>query len=281
MKNQRATAKYAYLGPAGTFTEAALRGITGADDQLTPFANVTAALEAVRTGGYDHALVPIENSVEGVVARTLDELATGSPLVITAETTIPVSFSLLVLPEHAGKPITRVATHPHAESQCRAFIARELPGAEVIATPSTAAAAEGLAGGAWDAAIASKSAAEKYGLHTVATDIGDNPGAVTRFVLVERPGSLPEPTGFDRTSLVAYIGMDHAGALLEILTEFAKNDVNLTFIQSRPTGRELGHYHFIIDVEGHLADDAVKNSIAGLREICEDIRVLGSYPRKR
>jgi len=281
VKNQRATAKYAYLGPAGTFTEAALRGITGADDQLTPFANVTAALEAVRTGGYDHALVPIENSVEGVVARTLDELATGSPLVITAETTIPVSFSLLVLPEHAGKPITRVATHPHAESQCRAFIARELPGAEVIATPSTAAAAEGLAGGAWDAAIASQSAAEKYGLHTVATDIGDNPGAVTRFVLVERPGSLPEPTGFDRTSLVAYIGMDHAGALLEILTEFAKNDVNLTFIQSRPTGRELGHYHFIIDVEGHLADDAVKNSIAGLREICEDIRVLGSYPRKR
>ena len=281
MKNQRATAKYAYLGPAGNFTEAALRGITGADDQLTPFANVTAALEAVRTGGYDHALVPIENSVEGVVARTLDELATGSPLVITAETTIPVSFSLLVLPEHAGKPITRVATHPHAESQCRAFIARELPGAEVIATPSTAAAAEGLAGGAWDAAIASQSAAEKYGLHTVATDIGDNPGAVTRFVLVERPGSLPEPTGFDRTSLVAYIGMDHAGALLEILTEFAKNDVNLTFIQSRPTGRELGHYHFIIDVEGHLADDAVKNSIAGLREICEDIRVLGSYPRKR
>jgi len=281
VKNQRATAKYAYLGPAGTFTEAALRGITGADDQLTPFANVTAALEAVRTGGYDHALVPIENSVEGVVARTLDELATGSPLVITAETTIPVSFSLLVLPEHAGKPITRVATHPHAESQCRAFIARELPGAEVIATPSTAAAAEGLAGEAWDAAIASQSAAEKYGLHTVATDIGDNPGAVTRFVLVERPGSLPEPTGFDRTSLVAYIGMDHAGALLEILTEFAKNDVNLTFIQSRPTGRELGHYHFIIDVEGHLADDAVKNSIAGLREICEDIRVLGSYPRKR
>ena len=281
MKNQRATAKYAYLGPAGTFTEAALRGITDADDQLTPFANVTAALEAVRTGGYDHALVPIENSVEGVVARTLDELATGSPLVITAETTIPVSFSLLVLPEHAGKPITRVATHPHAESQCRAFIARELPGAEVIATPSTAAAAEGLVGGAWDAAIASQSAAEKYGLHTVATDIGDNPGAVTRFVLVERPGSLPEPTGFDRTSLVAYIGMDHAGALLEILTEFAKNDVNLTFIQSRPTGRELGHYHFIIDVEGHLADDAVKNSIAGLREICEDIRVLGSYPRKR
>jgi len=281
VNNHRASAKYAYLGPAGTFTEAALRGITSASDELTPFANVTATLEAVRSGEFDHALVPIENSVEGVVARTLDELATGTPLVITAETTIPVSFSLLVLPERASEPITRVATHPHAESQCRAFIARELPGAEVIATASTAAAAEGLVHGNWDAAIASEKAAEKYGLKILATDIGDNPGAVTRFVLVERPGALPAPTGFDRTSLVAYIGMDHAGALLEILTEFAKNDVNLSFIQSRPTGRELGHYHFIIDVEGHLEDEAVKNSVAGLREICEDIRVLGSYPRKR
>ena len=186
----------------------------------------------------------------------------------------------MVLPERANQPITRIATHPHAESQCRAFIARELPGAEVITTPSTAAAAEGLKDGNWDAAIASLAAAEKYGLHVVATDIGDNPGAVTRFVLVERPGELPAATGFDRTSLVAYIGMDHSGALLEILTEFAKNDVNLSFIQSRPTGRELGHYHFIIDVEGHLSDQAVELSIEGLRSICEDIRILGSYPRK-
>ncbi len=272
--------RYAYLGPSGTFTEAALRGITDPQDQLTPFANVTATLDAVRSGQYQHGLVPIENSVEGVVARTLDELANGEPLVITAETTLPVSFALMVLPERANQPITRIATHPHAESQCRAFIARELPGAEVITTPSTAAAAEGLKDGNWDAAIASLAAAEKYGLHVVASDIGDNPGAVTRFVLVERPGELPAATGFDRTSLVAYIGIDHAGALLEILTEFAKNDVNLSFIQSRPTGRELGHYHFIIDVEGHLSDQAVAQSIEGLRSICEDIRILGSYPRK-
>jgi prephenate dehydratase len=274
-----ATAKYAYLGPAGTFTEAALRGITSANDQLTPFPTVTAALDAVRSGEFERALVPIENSVEGVVARTLDELATGVPLVITAETTIPVSFCLMVSPQRVGQAITRVATHPHAESQCRAFIARELPGVEVVTTPSTAAAAEGINNGNWDAAIASQNAAEKYGLHVVASDIGDNPGAVTRFVLVERPGATPPATGFDRTSLVAYIGMDHAGALLEILTEFAKNDVNLTFIQSRPTGRELGHYHFIIDVEGHLTDQPVKDSIEGLRAICEDIRILGSYPR--
>lgn len=281
MSTAQNPSKYAYLGPVGTFTEAALKSITSSSDILTPFANVTAALDAVRSGEFAHALVPIENSVEGVVARTLDELATGEPLIIAAETVLPVSFSLMVLPERVGAPITRIATHPHAESQCRAFIARELPGVEVINTPSTAAAAEGLKDGNWDAAIASEAAAEKYGLHILARDIGDNPGAITRFILAERPGNHSAPTGFDRTSLVAYIGIDHAGALLEILTEFAKNNVNLSFIQSRPTGRELGHYHFIIDVEGHLDDEPVRNSINGLREICEDIRILGSYPRKR
>ena len=270
---------YAYLGPAGTFTEAALIGITSPSDQLIAYANVTAALNAVRDGSAEFALVPIENSVEGVVARTLDELATGEAHEIVAETTIPVSFFLMTLPENANKQITRVATHPHAESQCRAYIARTLPMAEIIATPSTAAAAEGLKDGNWDGAIAAKIAADKYGLAIVAENIGDNEGAVTRFVLARKPGELSVATGNDRTSLVAYIGIDHAGALLEILTEFAKNDVNLTFIQSRPTGRELGHYHFIIDVEGHQSDSGVSKSISGLRAICEDIRVLGSYPR--
>ena len=270
---------YAYLGPSGTFTEAALIGITSDSDQLIPYSNVTAALDAVREGRSEFALVPIENSVEGVVARTLDELATGAALEIVAETTIPVSFALMTLSSNSKKSITRIATHPHAESQCRIFIAREYPNAEVITTPSTAAAAEGLKDGDWDGAIAAKIAADKYGLAIIAENIGDNDAAVTRFVLARKPGTIPTPTGNDRTSLVAYIDIDHAGALLEILTEFAKNDVNLSFIQSRPTGRELGHYHFIIDVEGHQSDAAVARSIVGLRSICEDIRVLGSYPR--
>ena len=270
---------YAYLGPSGTFTEAALIGITSPADQLIPYSNVTAALDAVREGRAEFALVPIENSVEGVVARTLDELATGAALEIVAETTIPVSFALMTLPSNKTKTITRIATHPHAESQCRIFIAREYSGAEVITTPSTAAAAEGLKEGNWDGAIAAKIAADKYGLTVIAENIGDNDAAVTRFVLARKPSVIPVPSGNDRTSLVAYIGIDHAGALLEILTEFAKNDVNLSFIQSRPTGRELGHYHFIIDVEGHQSDVAVARSIIGLRSICEDIRVLGSYPR--
>jgi prephenate dehydratase len=270
---------YAYLGPSGTFTEAALRKITKASDELVSYANVTATLDAVRNGLAEKALVPIENSVEGVVARTLDELATGSPLIVSAETTIPVSFALMVLPGNSDKQISKIATHPHAEAQCRSYIAMKLPGAEMIETPSTAAAAKGLADGNYDAAIAAEIAAEKYGLKILAKDIGDNQGAVTRFVVVEKPGTLPAPTGNDRTSLAAFIGIDHAGALLEILTEFAKREVNLTFIQSRPTGRELGHYHFIIDAEGHINEPRVNDAVEGVRAICEDIRFLGSYPR--
>ena len=268
---------YAYLGPSGTFTEAALIGITAPLDQLLPAISVTAALDAVRGGIAEFALVPIENSVEGVVARTLDELATGNPLEIIAETTIPVTFALMALA--STQTITKIATHPHAESQCRLFIAREFPGAEIIVTPSTAAAAAGIKDGNWDGAIAAPIAANKYGLKIIAENIGDNEAAVTRFVLVRKPAQIPVSTGNDRTSLVAYIDIDHAGALLEILTEFAKNGVNLSFIQSRPTGRELGHYHFVIDVEGHQSDAAVERSIHGLRTICEDIRILGSYPR--
>jgi prephenate dehydratase len=271
--------KYAYLGPAGTFTEAALLQITNQDDLLTPYANVTAALDAVRSGECAKALVPIENSVEGVVARTLDELAMGKPLVITAETTLPVSFALMSLPATEKANIKSIATHPHAESQCRTFIAKNFSHAQVIETASTAAAAQGLAAGKYDAAIASPAAAKNYGLKIIAENIGDNENAITRFVLVETPGKQPKATGADRTSLAVFIAIDHAGALLEILTEFAKHDVNLSFIQSRPTGRELGHYHFIIDAQGHIEDPAVAAAVNGLRSICEDIRFLGSYPR--
>ena len=269
--------KYAYLGPVGTFTEAALRTITGGSDQLTPCSNVTAALDAVRNAQADFALVPIENSVEGVVARTLDELAIGEPLIIVGEVLLPVTFALMV--RDANAEVKKIATHPHAEAQCRKYIAEHYPNAEIITTNSTAAAAEALANGQFDAAVASEIAAKTYGLTVLNNNIGDADGAVTRFVLVSKPGTIPAPTGFDRTSLAAFIGIDHAGALLEVLTEFAVRGVNLTFIQSRPTGRELGHYHFIIDAEGHINDARVGDALTGLRRICEDIRFLGSYPR--
>jgi prephenate dehydratase len=273
--------KYAYLGPAGTFTEAALLKIAAKDDQLIAYANVTAALDAVRKGECAKALVPIENSVEGVVARTLDELASGEPLVITAETTLPVTFSLMTLDKTDINDIKSIATHPHAESQCRSYIAKNFPNAQVIETASTAAAAKGLSKGDYDAAIAASIAAKNYQLKVIAEDIGDNTKAVTRFVVVEKPGEIPAATGKDRTSLAVFIAIDHAGALLEILNEFAKHQVNLSFIQSRPTGSQLGHYHFIIDTEGHIDDQAVSAAVAGLKEICEDIRFLGSYPQAK
>ena len=273
--------KYAYLGPAGTFTEAALLKIAASNDQLIAYANVTAALDAVRKGECSKALVPIENSVEGVVARTLDELAIGEPLVITAETTLPVTFSLMTLENKDPKDIKSIATHPHAESQCRSYIAKNYPNAQVIETASTAAAAKGLSKGDYDAAIGAAIAAKNYQLKIIAEDIGDNTNAVTRFVVVEKPGKLPAATGKDRTSLAVFIAIDHAGALLEILNEFAKHQVNLSFIQSRPTGSQLGHYHFIIDAEGHIEDKPVAAALAGLKEICEDIRFLGSYPQAK
>ena len=273
--------KYAYLGPAGTFTEAALLKIAASDDQLIAYANVTAALDAVRNGEANKALVPIENSVEGVVARTLDELASGEPLVITAEITLPVTFSLMTLENKDPKDIKSIATHPHAESQCRSFIAKNYPNAQVIETASTAAAAKGLSKGDYDAAIGAAIAAKNYQLKIIAEDIGDNTNAVTRFVVVEKPGKSPAATGKDRTSLAVFIAIDHAGALLEILNEFAKHEVNLSFIQSRPTGSQLGHYHFIIDAEGHIDDQPVAAALAGLKEICEDIRFLGSYPQAK
>ena len=273
--------KYAYLGPAGTFTEAALLKIAASDDQLIAYANVTAALDAVRKGEVSKALVPIENSVEGVVARTLDELASGEPLVVTAETTLPVTFSLMTLENKDPKDIKSIATHPHAESQCRSFIAKNYPNAQVIETTSTAAAAKGLSKGDYDAAIGAAIAAKNYQLKIIADDIGDNTNAVTRFVVVEKPGKSPTATGKDRTSLAVFIAIDHAGALLEILNEFAKHQVNLSFIQSRPTGSQLGHYHFIIDTEGHIEDKPVAAALAGLKEICEDIRFLGSYPQAK
>lgn len=269
---------YAYLGPAGTFTEGALNKIAGATDTRIPCATVTSALDAVRAGSADFGLVPIENSIEGVVARTLDELATGQPLVIAAEVTLAVTFNLLVKP--GSTSITSIGTHPHAESQCRVFLAKSYPNAEMVVTHSTSAAAEQVAAGKIDAAIASVSAAETFGLEIAQANIGDNQNAVTRFIAVAKPGQIPTRTGHDRTSLVVYIDIDHTGALLEILQVFAKYDVNLTFIQSRPTGRELGHYHFLIDVEGHIEDNSVASSLSDLRELCDDVRFLGSYPRE-
>ncbi|MFJ2028180.1 prephenate dehydratase [Streptosporangium sp. NPDC087985] len=272
--------KLAYLGPKGTFTEEALRLLAPQADRL-PAANVSAALDAARRGAADGAVVPLENSLEGAITTTLDELAWGEPLLITAELLLPVEFSLLTRQGTRLGDIKRIFTHPAAITQCRNFTARELPDATVVAAPSTAAAAQEVAlpGSPYDAAIAARIAGEHYGLVELAANVGDRSDTVTRFVQVSRPGPLPQPTGSDRTSLVAFLTDDHPGALLEMLTEFAVRGVNLTRIESRPTGDGIGHYFFHFDLEGHVADARVGEAISGLHRICADVRFLGSYPR--
>jgi prephenate dehydratase len=272
--------RYAYLGPEGTFAEMALRTIPEVERGVTvPQRTVPAAIAAVRSGEADAAVVPIENSVEGSVASTLDELATGVPLQITREVLLPVVFSLLVRPGTDADAVKTVATHPHAEAQVRRWLRDHLPAAEVVFTGSTAGAAMAVAHGGYDAAVAAPIAGVHAKLTALAEDIADTPGGVTRFVLLTRPGPPPERTGRDKTSLVAFIRDDHTGALLEVLTEFAVRGVSLTRIESRPTGELLGRYCFSIDCEGHVVDARVGDALAALRRICADVRYLGSYPR--
>lgn len=275
-----APARYAFLGPEGTFCEAALLQLpAAASADRVACVSVGDAVDAVRRGEVTAALVPLENSIEGSVAETLDELASGEPLQIVREVLLPVSFCLLTRPGRQLGEIRTVASMPHAEAQVRQWLRRTLPTASFVSTPSTAEGARLAAEGTVDAAIAGPTAAERWRLAVLAARIEDSTGAVTRFVLVARPGPLPSPTGADRTTLAAFIADDHPGALLELLTELAVRGVNLSRIESRPTGGGLGRYCFSLDAEGHLAQPRVAEAVAALRRSCADLRFLGSYPR--
>lgn len=276
------TDRIAYLGPAGSFCGAAAAQLTsGREVELVACASVQAALDAARGGDVDSALVPIENSVEGSVSVTLDELANGRRLVIVDEVVIPVRFALLARAGMRLEDVSRIATHPHAQAQVRQWLADHLPDAQVIPAMSTASAAQALTDpdAPIDAAVSQRLAAEIYGLDVLADDIHDTDDATTRFVLVRLPGDIPQPTGADKTTLSLFMRQDEPGALLAILTEFAVRGVNLTRIESRPTRKALGDYFFSVDVEGHVADARVAEALMGLHRICLDVRFLGSYPR--
>ncbi|AOT03090.1 prephenate dehydratase [Arthrobacter sp. U41] len=274
---------YTFLGPAGTFTEAALMQVPDAAEAIRiPSSNVNTALDKVRDGSADAAMVPIENSVEGGVTATLDAIATGQELRILREALVPISFVLVARPGTRIEDIRRISTHGHAWAQCRLWADNNIPNAEYIPGSSTAAAAMGLLEGDvhYDAAICAPIVAtEQPGLTVLAENIGDNPGAVTRFVLVGRPGVLPEPTGADKTTVVVPLPEDRPGALMEILDQFATRGVNLSRIESRPTGQYLGHYFFSIDADGHVADARMADALAGLHRISPATRFLGSYGR--
>lgn len=274
------TGSVGYLGPAGTFTEAALRLLDPeAAEDAWAAPNVPAALEAVRDGTLAQALVPFENSVEGSVSATLDELIRGEPLVITAEVHVEVQFALMVRTGTDLAAVRRIATHPVALAQTREWLAAHLPDAEVIPESSTARAAVLVGAEVYDAAIAAPLAAERHGLQVLVDGIADRPGAVTRFIRLARPGPVPGPTGADVTTVVAYLRHNHAGALLDLLNQFAMRGVDLVRLESRPTGEALGQYCFAIEALGHLTEPRVAEALMGLRRICAEVRYLGSYPR--
>ncbi|MFB7025506.1 MULTISPECIES: prephenate dehydratase [unclassified Streptomyces] len=272
--------RYTYLGPEGTFTEAALRTLPeAATRELVPMVSVPAALDAVRNGEAAAALVPIENSVEGGVTATLDELASGEPLVIYREVLLPIAFALLVRPGTELSEIKTVTGHPVAQPQVRNWLRKHLPEAVWESAASNADGARLVREGRFDAAFAGEFAAATYGLEALVTEIHDAENAETRFVLVGRPARPAAPTGADKTSVVLWLGDDHPGALLELLQEFAVRGVNLMLIQSRPTGAGIGNYCFAVDAEGHIADRRVGEALMGLKRMCPKVRFLGSYPR--
>ncbi|MEU7035377.1 prephenate dehydratase [Streptomyces sp. NPDC046237] len=272
--------RYTYLGPEGTFTEAALRTLPeAATRELVPMVSVPAALDAVRNGEAAAALVPIENSVEGGVTATLDELASGEPLMIYREVLLPIAFALLVRPGTKLSEIKTVTGHPVAQPQVRNWLRAHLPDALWESAASNADGARLVQEGRFDAAFAGEFAAATYGLEALVTEIHDAENAETRFVLVGRPARPSARTGADKTSLVLWLGDDHPGALLELLQEFAVRGVNLMLIQSRPTGAGIGNYCFAVDAEGHVSDRRVGEALMGLKRICPKVRFLGSYPR--
>jgi prephenate dehydratase len=273
------SSRYVYLGPQGTFSEQALRAVAAPDASADPVRSVPEALDAVRAGDADAALVPLENSVGGAVGVTLDELATGAPLMILREVVIPVEFVLGARSTVALDSIAVIAAHPQAATQCRAWLRAHVPDAQVVEVLSNAAAALGAASGEYEAAICAPIGAERNRLAVLAKDIADHPDAVTRFALIGRPGPPPPRTGDDVTSLAVYIAHDRVGALLAVLTELAMRGVNLTRIESRPTGESLGRYAFFLDCSGHVADARMGEALQGLHRVCAEVRFFGSYPR--
>jgi len=281
----RASSSYSYLGPAGTFTEAALKQVpeaVGADWRSVN--NVGEALADVVSGRSTAAMIAIENSVEGGVSATQDALATVPGLRIIGEYLVAVDFVLVARPGTTIDEVHVVNAHPVAYAQTHLWLEAHLPGhGHLPATSNVAAAADLLAGpagaGRADAAVAPPTITEHHDLAVLAEGIGDNRNAVTRFVLVSRTVPVPAATGADKTSLIVELPEDGAGALVDMLEQFATRGINLSLIQSRPIGDALGRYRFVIDLEGHVLDERVADALLGLKRFSPNVIFLGSYPR--
>lgn len=275
--------RIAYLGPAGTFTEDALREALDTDAEYEPLRAPTIrdAILAVERGEAERALVPFENSIEGSVRSTLDTLAFDTQgVTIVGEYDFAVRPVLIAREAIALEQVERVLSHPQPLAQCARFLRERLPGAERQSVDSTAAGVKLVSesDAAW-AAIGARAAAELYGCTILQEGIEDEPNNVTRFVWIAPAGSEPNSGEACKTSLVfSELGEDHPGALVNALREFSSRDVNLTRIESRPLRLELGRYMFFCDLEGALSEPAVNEAVEALRSKADSVRILGSYP---
>ncbi|MBO0729627.1 MAG: prephenate dehydratase [Acidimicrobiaceae bacterium] len=274
--------RVAFLGPRGTFTEEALR--TQADlaaATLVPLPSFVEVLTAVSDGDADYGLVALENSIEGTVSVAIDQLVFDRDLLISREIVLPITQNLIARPGVELTDIRRVVSFPHALAQCRSWLGEHLPGVVEVAATSTAEAVHQVAE-ADDrtiAAVANGLAAQIYHLEVIAADIEDHPDNATRFVLVAPPSAgIPAPTGHDKTSIVCFQPADRPGSLHGILGQFSARDINLVKLESRPTKQALGEYCFVIDFEGHIADEVVADAMRNLHATLRWVKYLGSYP---
>ncbi|MBB5632991.1 prephenate dehydratase [Cryobacterium mesophilum] len=283
MPGENSDETYSYLGPAGTFTEAALEQVAeAAGKPWRAVNNVGEALDDVVSGRSFAAMIAIENSVEGGVSATQDALANIQGLRIIGEYLVPVNFVLVGRRGTTLADVTVVNAHPVAYAQCHRWLERNLPHhGHIPATSNVTAAANLLddSAGYADAAIAPPGITAHHDLDILASGIGDNPNAVTRFVLVGRTAATPPATGADKTSIIVELSSDEPGSLLDMLEQFATRGVNLSLIESRPIGDTLGRYRFVIDLDGHIRDERVADALLGLKRFSPNVIFLGSYPR--
>ena len=288
--------KLAYLGPAGTYSEeAALEHAASSGEptrhghirhaaapseppQLLPFASIPAAVRAAEEGAADEAVVPVENSLEGIVTYTSDLHIHHTPLKIRRESVLPIHHCLVLPPGVEPGDAEIVYSHPQALAQCRRYLDRHLGGAKPVAALSTAGAVRDMqASDRPAAAISSVRAAEIFGARVAARDIEDVPSNKTRFVVLATRDATP--TGRDKTSICFDFSEDAAGTLHGTLGELAARGINMLRIESRPDRRSLGRYIFLIDLEGHRGDAVVQEALEAIRERATMFKVLGSYPR--
>lgn len=272
---------YAYLGPVGTFTWVALGQVEAAQGkEWLAVNNVGEALHAVESGEAIAAMIAVENSVEGGVSAAQDALAASSGLQILGEYLVPVNFDVVVRPGTALSDVKVIGAHPVAYAQCRRWLEANVPHHEHLPSTSNVAAARELAeSDRTHAAIAPHGYSVHADLEVVASNVGDNPNAVTRFVLIGRRQPVAPRTGTDKTTLIVELPDDRPGGLLEMLEQFATRGVNLSLLESRPIGDALGRYRFVIDLDGHVEDERVADALLGLKRFSPRVQFLGSYRR--